>query len=120
MEGSMSSAADFNTVNAPSVPFVVPFFYLVGKAYFERHENGQPVPLRLSILDPARNPLTYPDLDVMLVPIDPNDPSIPSSAGFVIQIQSVEFKSFGTHRLITKVGDLEGIEILLRVQEAPH
>ena len=107
---------DFNTLGTLGVPFVMPFFYVVGKACFDPPEVGQEVPFRLRVLDPDRNPLATPQMDSMIVPLPSNEPVLPASSGLMILIQNCEFTQFGNYTLTFGLGDLPEVELPLRIQ----
>jgi hypothetical protein len=113
--------ADFNTMATPMLPIVLPFFYVVGKAYFTPDEVEQDVSFRLRILDPHGNELPQPHLDIPLHPTDNNDPDFPTSLGVSIVVQALELREAGIYRVIVQLGILPEVEIPFRIHLVqPH
>ena len=111
--------ADFDTFHLPVLPMIVPFFYVVGRVYFDPEEIQQDAPFHLHIIDPEGNLLAQPEITGTITPPVPSDPTMPSSSGLMFLILNCEFRRYGQYRIIFRLRGIPEVERLFRVQSHP-
>ncbi len=109
---------DFDNITLPTLPALVPPFFLVAKCRVQPDEVGKEHKFKLVLEAPGEEPKVVGGVDLNTIR-NPHDPTRPSGATVVIQI-GMGFEEAGEHIFRIVVNDIElgSVSLLVTLAKA--